>query len=144
LISRIVKRIVVDNSELYIFLSHAELYKDLLGEIPSADSSAEIQLHEPISVARRGSAVKLILSNGECKSDVPIASLVRAVAQAKMWSEWIVAGKVRNLPQKRASTNAMRREFFDWRHCLQRSTKRSSLVITHPCSPCPFLRKIFP
>jgi site-specific DNA recombinase len=82
-ISRIVKRIVVDNNELCIFLSHAELCKDLLGEVLSADSSAEIQLHEPISIARRGSAVKLILSNGECERDAPIASLVRALITSR-------------------------------------------------------------
>jgi hypothetical protein len=105
LISRIVKRIVVDNNELGIFLSHAELCKDLLGEVLSADSSAEIQLHGPISVARRGSAVKLILSNGECESDAPIASLVRAVVQARTWSEWIVAGKVRNLEELAAKAS---------------------------------------
>jgi site-specific DNA recombinase len=109
LISRIVKRIVVDNNELCIFLSHAELCKDLLGEVLSADSSAEIQLHEPISVARRGSAVKLILSNGECESDAPIASLVRAVVQARTWSEWIVAGKVRNLEELSAKASLNKR-----------------------------------
>jgi hypothetical protein len=109
LISRIVKRIVVDNNELCIFLSHAELCKDLLGELLSADSSAEIQLHEPISVARRGSAVKLILSNGECESDAPIASLVRAVVQARTWSEWIVAGKVRNLEELAAKASLNKR-----------------------------------
>jgi site-specific DNA recombinase len=98
-ISRIVKRIVVNNNELCIFLSRAELRKDLLGEVGSGDSSTEIQLHEPISFARRGSAVKLILSNGECKSDAPIASLARAVVQARTWSEWIVSGKVRSLEE---------------------------------------------
>ena len=109
LISRIVKRIVVDNNELCIFLSRAELCKDLLGEVLSADSSAEIPLHEPISVARRGSAVKLILSNGECKSDAPVASLVRAVVQARTWSEWIVAGKVRNLEELAAKASLNKR-----------------------------------
>jgi hypothetical protein len=78
---------VVDSNELCIFLCHAELCKDLLGEVRPEDSSDEIQLHEPISIVRRGGAAKLILSNGECKSDAPIASLVRAV-QARTWSEW--------------------------------------------------------
>jgi site-specific DNA recombinase len=109
LISRIVKRIVVDNNELCIFLSHAELCKDLLGEVLSADSSLEIQLHEPISVARRGSAVKLILSNGDCKRDAPIASLVRAVVQARTWSDWIVSGNVRNLEQLAAKAGLNKR-----------------------------------
>jgi hypothetical protein len=109
LISRIVKRIVVDNNELCIFLSHAELCKDLLGQVLSADSSLEIQLHEPTSVARRGSAVKLILSNGDCKRDAPIASLVRTVVQARTWSDWIVSGNVRNLEQLAAKAGLNKR-----------------------------------
>ena len=40
LISRIVKRIVIDNNELCIFLNHAELCRYLLGDVLSADSSA--------------------------------------------------------------------------------------------------------
>jgi hypothetical protein len=109
LISRIVDRIVVERNELCIFLSHAELCKDLLGEVLPADTSAEIQLHEPISVARRGSATKLILSNGERKSDAPIASLVRAVVQARTWSEWIVAGKIGNLEELAAKASLNKR-----------------------------------
>jgi site-specific DNA recombinase len=108
-ISRIVKSIVVDSNELCIFLSHSELCKDLLGEVRSGDSSTEIQLHEQISFARRGSAVKLVLSNGECKSAPPIASLVRAVVQARTWSEWIVSGKVRNLEQLAAKAGLNKR-----------------------------------
>jgi site-specific DNA recombinase len=108
-ISRVVKRVVVDKKELCIVMSHAELCKDLLGDVRSGDSSTEIQLHEPISFARRGTAVKLILSNGECKSETPIASLVRAVVQARTWSEWIVSGKVRNLAELAAKAGLNKR-----------------------------------
>jgi site-specific DNA recombinase len=109
LVSRIVKRIVVHSNELSIFLNPEELCKDFLGEKRSGYSSAEIQMNEPISIARRGSAVKLILSNGECKSNAPIASLVRAVVQAKTWSEWIVAGKVRTLEELAAKAGINKR-----------------------------------
>jgi site-specific DNA recombinase len=108
-ISRIVRRIVVDSNKLCIFLSYTELCKDLLGEVSLGDSSTEIQLHEAISFARRGSVVKLILSNGECRSDAPIASLVRAVVQARTWSEWIVSGKVRNLKELAAKAGLNKR-----------------------------------
>jgi site-specific DNA recombinase len=108
-ISRIVDGIVVESNELCISLNHAELCKDLLGEVFLADFSTEIQLHEPISVARRGSAVKLILSKAESESDAPIASLVRAVVQARTWSEWIVAGKVRNLEELAAKAGLNKR-----------------------------------
>jgi hypothetical protein len=108
-VSRIVKRIIVDNNELCIFLSRAELRKDLLGEVRSVDSSHEVQLHEAISIARRGSAVKLILSNGESRNDGPIASLVRAVVQARTWSEWIISGKVRTLEELAAKAGLNKR-----------------------------------
>jgi len=109
LISRIVNRIVVGKNELCISLSHEELCKDFLGQVHPGDSSVEIQLHEPISFARRGSAVKLILSNGDCKIEAPIASLVRAVVQARTWSEWIVSGKVRNLAELAAKAGLNKR-----------------------------------
>jgi site-specific DNA recombinase len=109
LVSRIVRRIVVANDELQIFLSREELCKDFVGEMRLGDSSPELQLNESISFVRRGSAVKLILSNGECKSDAPIASLVRAVVQAKTWSDWIVSGKVRNLEELAAKAGLNKR-----------------------------------
>ncbi|WP_260735512.1 recombinase family protein [Tunturiibacter lichenicola] len=98
-IFRIVEKIVVEKTELSIFLSGEQLSKSFLGDVPKGGSLIKIQLREPISFARRGSAVKLILSNGDSKSDAPIASLVRAVVQARTWSDWIVSGKVRNLDQ---------------------------------------------
>jgi site-specific DNA recombinase len=108
-VSQIVEKVVVDNNELCICLSWEELCKNFLGEVRSGGSSIKIQLREPISFARRGSAVKLILSNGECKSDAPIASLVRAVVQARTWSEWIVSGKVRTLEELAANAGLNKR-----------------------------------
>jgi site-specific DNA recombinase len=98
-VSRIVKKIIVEKNELCIFLNGEQLCKSFLGDLRPGNSLVEIQLREPISFARRGSAVKLILSNGDGKSDTPIASLVRAVVQARTWSDWIVSGNVRNLEQ---------------------------------------------
>jgi site-specific DNA recombinase len=96
-VSRIIQKIIVDKNELCIFLSGEQLCKSFVGDARPGDLPIEIQLREPISFARRGSAVKLILSNGDSKSDAPIASLVRAVVQSRTWSDWIVSGKVRNL-----------------------------------------------
>jgi site-specific DNA recombinase len=98
-VSQIVQKVIVEKNELCISLSGERLYKSFVGNVCPGGTPIEIQLREPISLARRGSAVKLILSNGDCKSDAPIASLVRAVVQARTWSDWIVSGNVKNLEQ---------------------------------------------
>jgi site-specific DNA recombinase len=108
-IFRIVEKIVVEKTELSIFLSGEQLRKSFLGVVTTGGSPIKIQLREPISFVRRGSAVKLILSNGDYKSDAPIASLVRAVVQARTWSDWIVSGKVRNLEELAAEAGLNKR-----------------------------------
>ena len=42
-------------------------------------------------------------------SDAPIASLVRAVVQARTWSDWIVSGNVKNLEQLAAKAGLNKR-----------------------------------
>jgi hypothetical protein len=108
-VSRIVQKIIVEKNELCMVLSGAQLYKSFLGDVRPGDSPVDIELREPISFARRGSEVKLILSNGECKSGAPIASLVRAVVQARTWSDWIVSGDVKNLEQLAAKAGLNKR-----------------------------------
>ena len=56
-----------------------------------------IELREPLQIARRGSEVRLILENGEQQTQDSTPSLVRAVTQARTWTEWIISGKVRTM-----------------------------------------------
>jgi hypothetical protein len=104
------------------------------GALNGVRSSAEIQLHEPISIARRGSAVKLILSNGECESHAPIASLVRAVVQARTWSEWIVAGKVRNLEELAAKASLNKRHASRILRLAALSPTLYEAILVYSCS----------
>jgi site-specific DNA recombinase len=108
-VSRIVQKIIVEKNELCMVLSGAQLYKSFLGNVRPGDSPIDIELREPISFARRGSEVKLILSNGECMSGASIASLVHAVVQARTWSDWIVSGDVKNLEQLAAKAGLNKR-----------------------------------
>jgi site-specific DNA recombinase len=108
-VSRIVEKIIVEKNELCIFLNGEQLLKSFLEDVHPGSSLLEVQLREPISFARRGSAVKLILSNGDGMSDAPIASLVRAVVQARTWSDWIVSGNVKNLEQLAAKAGLNKR-----------------------------------
>lgn len=98
-LQQVLTRVGVNSDELQIDLNGSTLRKELLGTAGPTDekSSASIELREPLLIARRGSEVRLILSSSEQQLNEPIPSLVRAVVQARSWSEWIVAGEVSTL-----------------------------------------------
>lgn len=86
-----ISRVVVSLDELQIEVNRAALHKELVGNAELEEkASISIELREPLLIARRGSEVRLILSSGEHQPNEPIPSLVRAVVQARSWSEWIV------------------------------------------------------
>jgi hypothetical protein len=96
LISRIVSSVVVQSDALRIQISKGGLKAELLGGV-SDGCEGSIHLREACQFAKRGNEVRLILaSNGhdQCK---PVPTLVRTVAQAKTWYEWIVQGEVRTM-----------------------------------------------
>jgi site-specific DNA recombinase len=97
-IKTILARVVVLPTELHIDLNKSVLSQELLGKatVP-IEQDGLIELREPLQVARRGSEVRLILENGEQQEQVSIPSLVRAVTQARTWTEWIVDGKVKTM-----------------------------------------------
>jgi site-specific DNA recombinase len=97
-IKTILARVVVLPTELHIDLSKSALSKELLGKAAvHIEQDGLIELREPLQVARRGSEVRLILENGEQQTQDSIPSLVRAVTQARAWTEWIIDGKVRTM-----------------------------------------------
>jgi site-specific DNA recombinase len=97
-IKTILARVVVLPTELHIDLSKSALSKELLGKATvHIEQDGLIELREPLQVARRGSEVRLILENGEQQTQDSIPSLVRAVTQARAWTEWIIDGKVRTM-----------------------------------------------
>jgi hypothetical protein len=53
-----------------------------------------ITLRVPCHPVKRGNEVRLILAPGTHNQSKPIPTLVRAVAQAKTWYEWITQGEV--------------------------------------------------
>jgi site-specific DNA recombinase len=104
-IRKILSKVIVLPSELQIDLSKWELGKELLGK--SVDESGLIELREPLRVIRRGSEVRLILENGGQEQEA-IPSLVRAVTQARIWSEWIIDGKVKTMRELAAKAGLNR------------------------------------
>jgi hypothetical protein len=108
-IQQIVAKVVVLPTELHIDMSKSELSKELLGKTAQdvEHRSGSIELREPLQVARRGSEVRLILENTEQQTQDAIPSLVRAVTQARTWTEWIVDGKVKTMRElaERAGLN---------------------------------------
>jgi site-specific DNA recombinase len=97
-IKTILARVVVLPTELHIDLSKSVLSQELLGKttVP-IEQDGLIELREPLQIAHRGSEVRLILENGEQQTQDSIPSLVRAVTQARTWTEWIVDGKVKTM-----------------------------------------------
>jgi site-specific DNA recombinase len=97
-IKTILARVVVRPTELHIDFSKSVLFKELLGNatVPR-EQDGLIELREPLQVARRGSEVRLILENGEQQTEDTIPSLVRAITQARTWTEWIVDGEVKTM-----------------------------------------------
>jgi site-specific DNA recombinase len=97
-IKTILARVVVLPTELHIDLSKSALSLELLGKatVP-IEQDGLIELREPLQIVRRGSEVRLILENGEHQEQDSIPSLVRAITQARTWTEWIIDGKVKTM-----------------------------------------------
>jgi site-specific DNA recombinase len=97
LINRIVSRIVVASTELRIAIDRPGLVRELLNADAELDEGGEIELREPYQLVRRGSEVRLILASKEQQRSEPVPTVVRAVAQAKSWYQWIVKGEIRTM-----------------------------------------------
>jgi hypothetical protein len=97
LVSHIVSRVIVQTDALAIPLSKAALGTELLG---AGDEGFEggIPLQAPCQFAKRGNEVRLILESGAQHSSANPA-VVRAVAQAKTWYEWIAKGEICTMRQ---------------------------------------------
>lgn len=93
LISRVVSRVVVESDALQIQISKDALGAELLGARKDGYDGS-ITLRAPCRFAKRGNEVRLILESGAQQKCNPNAAVVRAVAQAKTWYEWIVRGEV--------------------------------------------------
>jgi site-specific DNA recombinase len=92
LIGRILPSVVVQSDALEIQISKGALGVELLGSTDEG-FEGEIALRAPCHFAKRGNEVRLILESGAQPSN-PNPAVVRAVAQAKTWYEWIVQGEV--------------------------------------------------
>jgi DNA invertase Pin-like site-specific DNA recombinase len=92
LIGRIVSSVVVQSDALEIEISKAALRAELLGA-GDDDCEGAITLRAPCHFAKRGNEVRLILESGAQPSN-PNPAVVKAVAQAKTWYEWITKGEV--------------------------------------------------
>jgi site-specific DNA recombinase len=51
----------------------------------------------PLTIARRGQQVHIVISAGDLNQAKPIASLMKAVARSRDWAEMIISGKARTL-----------------------------------------------
>jgi site-specific DNA recombinase len=80
---------------LSIELNKTALAAELFGQEKLVPSESEtIALTAPLSIARRGSEVRLILENGEPSDAKPIPSLTKAIAWSRIWPDKIVEGEL--------------------------------------------------
>jgi site-specific DNA recombinase len=93
LIGEIVSSVIVQNDALQIQISKGALRAELLGA-GNGDCEGAITLRGPCHFAKRGNEVRLILASGAQNQSKPNPTLVRAVAHAKTWYEWIMKGEV--------------------------------------------------
>ena len=115
LIGQIVSSVVVLSEALEIEISRGALGAELLGAGNEGFEGA-ITLRAPCHFAKRGNEVRLILESGAPQSN-PNAAVVKAIAQAKTWYEWITKGEVfsmRGLAKRTASTRTTSHASSSW------------------------------
>jgi DNA invertase Pin-like site-specific DNA recombinase len=93
LISLLLSNVNVQSDALQIEISKGALGAELLGAGKNS-SDGSITLRAPCHFAKRGNEVRLILASGAEHNSKPTPTLVRAVAQAKTWYDWIIQGEV--------------------------------------------------
>jgi len=107
LICHVVSSVIVQNDALQIEISKGALREELLGA-GKEGFEGEIALRAPCHFAKRGNEVRLILESGVQQSS-PNSTVVRAVAQAKTWYEWIIKGEVFTMRQLAKRTGLHRK-----------------------------------
>ena len=108
LISQVVSSVIVHDDALQIGISKSALKDELLGP-GREECEGSITLQAPCHFAKRGAEVRLILASGAQHQSRPVPSLVRAVAQAKTWSEWIIKGEICTMRQLAKRTGLHRK-----------------------------------
>lgn len=93
LINRIVSSVTVQSDALEIRISKGGLGAELLG-VGKDGCAGSISLRARCHFAKRGNEVRLILAPGAQNQSKPNSPLVRAVAQAKTWYDWITRGEI--------------------------------------------------
>jgi site-specific DNA recombinase len=97
----ILKKVVVNESEVRIELGRDALMIELLGQSSATqDTSSEpecIFVTCPFTIARRGQQVRIVISAGDLNGSRPVPSLLKAVARSRDWADQIVSGKARTM-----------------------------------------------
>lgn len=98
LLKACLRRIVITGSGINIDIGKNSLLQRLLSRPETTTpEDAIISLTAPFERKRRGSQVRLVLTDGEQTESEPIPSLARSVALARDWADQIIAGRARTL-----------------------------------------------
>src|SRR5665213_3257031 len=107
-VRKMVRRIVVGQSTVWIEVDSTNLVETLLGHKPEEAAvdglgPGIIKLSADFEPVHQGSALLLVAPNESCSEGTPVPSLVKAVVRARDWYERIVArevGTVKTLCQR--------------------------------------------
>ena len=99
----VVQRVVVGQTTVWIKVDCLQLVETLLGHPPACGTvtgeheRGPLQLSAELKPLRRGGKIRLAEPN--CSEGAPILSLVKAIARARDWYEYIVSGEVSTVCQ---------------------------------------------
>ncbi len=96
LLDRLLKRVVISESELMVEVSLAALLEELGALRDESCSDAVLTWKTPVRIAKRGIEMKLILP-GRTHSASPDDALIRAVASGRGWFEELARGDAPSL-----------------------------------------------
>jgi site-specific DNA recombinase len=95
---KVVQRVVVGQTEVWIDVDGLQVVETLLGHLPACTTVAGEHDLSPIKLSaelqplrRRG---KTFLAGPNCSERAPVLSLVKAIARARDWYERIISGEV--------------------------------------------------
>lgn len=93
LMRTILRSVTISRSELAVALDTGKLVRILIEDHVSSQIAEVIELRCAFEIARRGSEVRLVLTDGSAIHK-PIPSLARAVTRAREWAQLISEGKI--------------------------------------------------
>jgi site-specific DNA recombinase len=148
-VRNILKRVVVGKTTVRIEIEQSKLLAALFENAPKALQSLPtrrdgiLNLTGDFQVLRRGREIRVIApANGSSPEAVPVPSVVKAVARARDWYEWIVAGEITTMSQLAQESGLRRRYIRQILHCATLSPQITEALLLGKHQPNLTLKEV--